>query len=900
MPSRQSPPLRKKPAAKRRSSRTAQVTGTPDHDSLYRLLFQANPNPMWIYDERTLRFLEVNEAAVKLYGWSREEFLRMTAKDIRPPEEVPKLAKKLAAQRSGRATFVGEWRHWKKDHTPLDVEVTVSRIRFQGRSARLTMVHDTSPRKRTEEFLRASEAKYHTLLDSIDEGYCVIEMIFDRRQRPVDYRFLEVNPAFQRQSGLVNACGRRISELIGKNEPHWFEIYGRVALTGEPLRFENYTAQLGRWFSAFAFRLGPAENRQVAILFTDITARKQAEAALRESRNFNAAVLENAGALVVVLDRRGRIRRFNRAAEQLSGHRFAEVEGKYPWETVLPPDEAKKIRREAFEALARNPRASSDQYTNHWVDKGGRRRLISWRNTLLLDPAGKMEYMVSIGTDITAHQEAEAALRESEERLRLFVEHAPAALAMFDRHMRYLSASRRWKTDYRLEETEILGRSHYEIFPEIPARWKKVHRQGLAGRVVRKAEDRFERADGSVQWLHWEVRPWHDATGAVGGIIIFTEDITAHKQAEAALQASRERLEQLNAELEKRVAARTAELVGMNERLRAVMDTRLVGIVTVDQEGVILTVNRGLTEMFGYAPGELIGRNVSILMTASDREQHDAHLERYRRIGRKHILGGRREVLARRKNGAAFPVELAITEFKSGGERFYAGTLRDVSQRRKLEAEVTSTYEQAKRELAAELHDGLGQQLLGLKLLAESLEKRLALAGAAEAAEVRRFVGLLDAGIEQARGMARGLRPVDDVPEGLMFGLKILAADLNATGKARVHFHCPSPVTVADNLVAAHLYRIAQEAASNALKHAECRNISISLTATAERVLLAVRDDGVGLRHRRRSGIGLHIMQYRANAIRGALSVQNLPERGTVVVCSVARSHRNGGAEAAR
>jgi PAS domain S-box-containing protein len=108
---------------------------------------------MWIFDESTLSFLAVNEAATKLYGWSREEFLRMTVEEIRPPEERPKLAQKLAVQRGSRVAFVGEWRHWKKDGTELDVEVTISCLKFQGRDARLTMVNDVTARKLTEERL---------------------------------------------------------------------------------------------------------------------------------------------------------------------------------------------------------------------------------------------------------------------------------------------------------------------------------------------------------------------------------------------------------------------------------------------------------------------------------------------------------------------------------------------------------------------------------------------------------------------------------------------------------------------------------------------------------------------------------------------------------------------------
>jgi len=130
--------------------------------------------------------------------------------------------------------------------------------------------------------------------------------------------------------------------------------------------------------------------------------------------------------------------------------------------------------------------------------------------------------------------------RRAEKQLRLFIEHAPASLAMFDREMRYLSVSRRWLNDYKIGDRDLIGLSHYEVFPEIPEHWKEFHRRGLNGEVVTNESDRFERMDGSVQWLRWEVRPWHSNTGNIAGILIFTEDITERKQAEEALRRKEE------------------------------------------------------------------------------------------------------------------------------------------------------------------------------------------------------------------------------------------------------------------------------------------------------------------------------------------------------------------------
>nr|WP_319490500.1 ATP-binding protein [uncultured Desulfobacter sp.] len=133
----------------------------------------------------------------------------------------------------------------------------------------------------------------------------------------------------------------------------------------------------------------------------------------------------------------------------------------------------------------------------------------------------------------TEQEMAEKHLRESEECLRIFIDHAPVSLAMFNREMCYINANLRWMKDYNLHRNDLVGLSHYNVFPEISDDWKKIHRRGLAGEVIRGEEDRFKRSDGSVRWFRWEVRPWRRVEGDVGGIIIFTEDTTEHKKAEA-------------------------------------------------------------------------------------------------------------------------------------------------------------------------------------------------------------------------------------------------------------------------------------------------------------------------------------------------------------------------------
>jgi PAS domain S-box-containing protein len=156
---------------------------------------------------------------------------------------------------------------------------------------------DITERKRAEVELRESEQNYRMLFESIDEGFCTIEVLFDQNKKPVDYRFLQISPSFERQTGIKNAAGRRMREIAPQHEEHWFDIYGRIALTGEPMRFENEAKQLGRWYDVYAFRVEDPKRGRVGMLFNDITERKRAEAEARDSeRRFREVQAELAQA----------------------------------------------------------------------------------------------------------------------------------------------------------------------------------------------------------------------------------------------------------------------------------------------------------------------------------------------------------------------------------------------------------------------------------------------------------------------------------------------------------------------------------------------------------------------------------------------------------------------------
>ena len=204
------------------------------------------------------------------------------------------------------------------------------------------------------------------------------------------------------------------------------------------------------------------------------------------------------------------------------------------WRKVVHPDDLAQAEARIAEALERK----TPLYNRYRIVRAtGDVRWIDVHGDVVRDESGAATRMTGLCIDVTDRVAAEEALRESEGKLRLFVEHAPCALVMMDERMRYVAVSWRWLSDYGLDDS-IIGRSHYDVFPEIPERWKDVHRRALAGEVVRSEEDRFERLDASVHWLRWEVRPWHRANNSIGGIVAMSEDITARKHVQDALRDS--------------------------------------------------------------------------------------------------------------------------------------------------------------------------------------------------------------------------------------------------------------------------------------------------------------------------------------------------------------------------
>ena len=414
----------------------------------------------------------------------------------------------------------------------------------------------------------------------------------------------------------------------------------------------------------------------------DITEQKLTEKGLLESRELLHLLIENAPVSLSMFDREMRYLAISQRARKDSALGDQEVIGKSHYE-VIPwlPERFKEDHRRALAGEIIRSGDDSIQGPDGRVF-WGRSEVLPWRTG-----DGAIGGLILFTEDITERKKAEIELRESKELLQLFIENAPAAQAMFDREMRYLAVSRRWMEDYGLGGREILGHTHYEIFPEIPVCWREDHHRALAGDVIQVSENRLKRADGSVQWIHRELRPWRTGEGQIGGITIFTEDITQRKEAEARLN------------LAASVFAQASE-----------------GIVITDADGTILEVNDSFTRISGYSRDEALGKNPRVF--SSGRQSKEFYADMWRDLIEKGAWTG--EIWNRAKDGHVYAEMVTISALRDAlgkTEKYIA-----------LFSDITSLKEQQMK-LDQAVHYDLLTGLPNRTLLAERLRDVLTYAG---------------------------------------------------------------------------------------------------------------------------------------------------------------------------
>jgi len=295
---------------------------------------------------------------------------------------------------------------------------------------------------------------------------------------------------------------------------------------------------------------------------------------------------------------------------------------------------------------------------------------------------------IMIIRDITERKIAEQTLRDNENRLRLLIEHAPAAMAIFDREMRYIAASRRWRIDYFLGDRDLYGLSHYDIFPEITNDWKDVHRRAMAGEIISREDDRFERTGGQVQWLRWEVRPWFTADENIGGIVVFSEEVTARKKAEEALRES-------------------------EERYRNILMVAPVGIA-VHQDGKIVFTNpAGLYLLGAESHDQIIGKNITEIIHPDSLENASVRIQRLM-AGEQGLYPCEDKYI--RLDGKTIDVEVVATKLTYNNKPAIQVIVTDITERRQAEAELLK-YKDHLEELVQKRTNELAEANLRLQEL---------------------------------------------------------------------------------------------------------------------------------------------------------------------------------------
>ena len=338
-----------------------------------------------------------------------------------------------------------------------------------------------------------------------------------------------------------------------------------------------------------------------------------------------------------------------------------------------------------------------------------------------------------------------------------------------------------------------------------------------------------------------------DSLGRVVGASIALRDVTEARRAESDLRA-------------------------MAQQLRAVVDTAVDGVLMFDAAGTILMVNPSCERLFGYTSGEITGRNIATVMPSPLSTGYGPPLA----------------TTCIRRDGSTFPAEISIGEAYSSGQPLFVGVIHDVSQRRELEAALLDAVGREQRRFGTDLHDGLGQELTGLSLLISALTSTARAAHSPHTADLEQAYDVARHALQSCQTIARGLSPIGPSEGGLIGALRALVSRLKGTSGPSVDISVSEVSRLGLSPTATdHLYRIAQEALTNALKHANANSIKVTLDVERDRVRLEICDDGEGVKDAgpHTPGLGLRTMQYRASMIGTRFEIAPFGRNGTRVRC---------------
>jgi len=605
--------------------------GSRENKERFQALFEQASDGIFLTDSSG-RYIEVNPAGVELLGFSRSEILAMRIPEILPPEEQGRLAGELSNLATGKPART-EWRILKKDGSSFHGEIDARQL---PDGTVLALLRDVTLRKKEEQVRSKLLFDLGERVKELSALHKASRLLLE--ERPLNQDLLAsmvalLPPAWK----CPEVCEARIcyGELEART-PGWRESPWKQTAAIETRSGMKGSIEVVYLEERPAEAEGPflAEERSLLQSLADKLAgyfeRKQAERALMElearqrliNERFSLAV-EAARIGVWELDFVRNLLVWDEQMCRLYGISSERFSGTYQdWAKGLHPEDLPRAH-EAVQLARDGVKPFDTEFRVIWPN-GEVRHLRAFAR-LVKDEAGTPIRMTGVNYDITESKRAAEALGASERMLREFIRHAPAAIAVLDNNMCYLQASGQYLKDYSLIESEIIGRSHYEIFPDIPERWKEGHKRVLAGAVERCEEDFVQRADGSSDWLQWELRPWYKSGGGIGGVILFTQLITQRKRSEQAMRAS-------------------------EARLSAILDNSPnVAIQGYDQVGRVLFWNKASEQIFGYTSQEALGK--TLFKLTRSREQELEFLGMLKEVAAAGAPKGPYEVRFRRKDG---------------------------------------------------------------------------------------------------------------------------------------------------------------------------------------------------------------------------------------------------------
>lgn len=488
--------------------------------------------------------------------------------------------------------------------------------------------------------------------------------------------------------------------------------------------------------------------------------------------------------------------------------------------------------------------------------------------------------------DLTARNRAAAEQRERDACFHEIFDHAATGIAIASLDGVFVKCNPAFCKLIGYSEDELRSIHFLSlVHPDDRLRNQDALRALQSGEVSSyEIENRYSHKQGSVVAVRKFVSILPDGSGKASLLLALVTDVSAQRHTLDALRQS-------------------------EERIRTILKTASDAIITINNQGMIDSVNQSTEAIFGYTNAELVGQNVSMLMPQPFSREHDGYIQRFLRTGEAHIIGIGREVVCRRKDGSTFPADLAVSQVDHLG--LFTGILRDVSSLKEMQRHILEIASDEQRRIGFELHDGTQQELTGLSLYANALQETIVSAvsidtagtqsyqfRAADFERLKHTAGLLTKRLaetnEHVRDLAHGIMPVQIDAEGLRSALVELAASIHSHNGISCRFDYEGEVSIPDNTTATHLYRIAQEAVSNAIRHGSADRIRILLSLQDDRIALEVSDNGTGFeRHEANStglssaGMGMRTMSYRASLIGGRVQVEQGPEGGTLIRCEL-------------